>query len=130
MIARSLLAGCAELGSQFGRVQEASEGGGEFGGAAGIDVEGAFRGDFGEAGGVGGENRDAAGHGLGDGEAEAFVKGRISEDGGRFGERGKVPFGDVAEVADAGRARLDALGGGAGGPSHGTGQHQFEVVAA
>jgi hypothetical protein len=47
-------------------------------------VEGAFPGDLGQAGGVGGDHGHAAGHGLGDGEAEAFVEGGVDEDGGGF----------------------------------------------
>lgn len=130
MVAGSLLAGGAELGAEFGGVEEAAEGSGKFGDAAWIDVEGAFSGDFREAGGIGSEDGDAAGHSLGNGEAKAFVEGGIGEDSGGFRQGRQVAFGDVAEVADAGRAGADALGGGAGSPAHRAGEDEFKVVAA
>lgn len=93
-------------------------------------MEGSGAGDFGEAGGGGGQHGYGAGHGLGDREAEAFIERGISKDGGGFGEGGQIAFVDVAEVADAGGIRLDAAGGGAGGPAHGSGEDEFVIVAA
>lgn len=56
----------------------------------GVEVDGGVGVYLGEAGGTGGENRGAGGHGFQAGEAEAFV-----ERGGNEGERVTVKFSEV-----------------------------------
>ena len=86
----------------FGRVeQEDAEGMCEVGGGGGIDGKRGVGDYFGETGGIGGDDWGTAGHGFERGEAKAFVKGWVAEDGRARVEGGEVSIEYVTGEADA-----------------------------
>jgi hypothetical protein len=60
---------------------EGNERRGQLPGVVGINLKGSSPGQFGQGGGVAGDHGRAAGHGLQDGQTEAFVAGGEGEKG-------------------------------------------------
>ena len=69
----------------------------------------------------GGDHRGAGRHGLRDGEAEAFVEGRVDERRGGGEQAGEVLLRHIAQIADAGtglrRRAMVAVCAQPGGPA-------------
>ena len=90
-------------------------------------MEGGVTGDFGEGGAIRCDNGDAPGHGLNDGDAEAFVERWEGEDRGAAVKSLEGGVGDIAGDLDVGGAgaALDERGDVRGTETGGAGEDEF-----